>query len=102
MWSYVIGPLTTCKECSRSGVTSDHMQIVLYVLMQNEFWHYFNLVDCSLQHMKLCTFIILAEFKFGIMDPIRQIDKLKSSPKYQRIPYFCFTASDTEGLQHRL
>ena len=50
-------------------------------------WHYFNLVDCSLQHMKLCTFIILAEFKFGVMDPICQIAKLKSSPKFQRIRY---------------
>jgi len=50
--------------------------------MQNEFWRYFNLADCSLQHMKLCTFIILVAFKFGIMDPIRQIAKLKSSPNF--------------------
>ena len=45
------------------------------VLMQNEFWHYFNLADCSLQHMKLCSFIILAAFKFGVTDPICQIAK---------------------------
>ena len=37
--------------------------------------------------MKLCSFIILAAFKFGVMDPIRQIAKLKSSPKFQRIRY---------------
>ena len=55
--------------------------------MQNEFWRYFNLADCSVQHMKLCTFIILAAFKFGVMDLIRQIAKLKSSPKFQRIRY---------------
>ena len=29
------------------------------VLMQNEFWRNFNLADCSLQHMKLFSFIIL-------------------------------------------
>ena len=56
--------------------------------MQNEFWHYFNLANCSLQHMKLCTFIILAAFKFGAMDPIRRIAKLKSSSKFQHIRYF--------------
>jgi len=47
----------------------------------------FNLADCSMQHMKLCTFIILAAFKFGDMDPICQIVKLKLSPKFQRIWY---------------
>ena len=52
-----------------------------------KFWRYFNLADSSVQHMKLCTFIILAEFKFSNMDPIRQIVKLKSSPKFQRIWY---------------
>ena len=55
--------------------------------MQNEFWRNFNLADCSLQHMKLCSFIILVAFKFGVIDLIRQIAKLKSSPKFQRIRY---------------
>ena len=32
--------------------------------------------------MKLCSFIILAAFKFGDMDPNRQIVKLRSLPKY--------------------
>ena len=50
-------------------------------------WILVNLADCSVQCMKLCTFIILVEFKFGIMDPICQIAKLKSSPKFQRIQY---------------
>ena len=57
------------------------------VLMQNELWRYFNLADCSLQYMRLCSFIILAAFKFGVMDPICQIAKLKSLPKFQRIRY---------------
>jgi len=52
---------------------------------ESKIWRYFNLADCSLQHMKLCTFIILAVFKFGVMDLIRQITKLKASPKFQRI-----------------
>ena len=26
--------------------------------MPNEFWRYFNLAGCSVQHMKLCTFNI--------------------------------------------
>ena len=59
--------------------------------MQNEFWRYFNLAYCSVQHMKLCTFIILAAFKFDDMDLIRQIVKLKSSPKFQRIRYHTIT-----------
>ena len=42
-------------------------------LMQNKFWRYFNLADYSLQHMKLCSFMILAVFKFGVMDPNHQI-----------------------------
>jgi len=46
------------------------------------------------QHMKLCTFIILAAFKFGIMDPIRQITKLKLSPKFQRVRYFVITLNE--------
>jgi len=48
--------------------------------MQNEFWHYFNLADCSLQHMKLCS--LLAAFKFGIMDPIRQIKVIAKISAY--------------------
>jgi len=50
--------------------------------MQNEFWRYFNLVGCSLQHMKLCSFIILAAFKFGIMDQIRQIKVITKISAY--------------------
>ena len=75
------------------------------VLMQHEFWRYFNLVDCSLQHMKLCSFIILAAFKFGVMDLIRQIAKLKSSSKFQRIWYcklntwYCFILQDYTVLK---
>ena len=59
----------------------------------NELWLYFNLADCSLQHMKLYSFIILAKFKFGVMDLIRQIAKLKSSPKFSVYGiFFCFLA----------
>ena len=55
--------------------------------MRNEFLHNFNLADCSLQQMKLCSFIILAAFKFGVVNLIREIIKLKSMPKCQRIQY---------------
>jgi len=45
--------------------------------------------------MKLCSFIILAAFKFGVMDPICQIAKLKSLPKFQRMYYFFFVVVQT-------
>ena len=32
--------------------------------------------------MKLCSFIILAEFKFGVMDPIRQIKVIAKISAY--------------------
>ena len=58
--------------------------------MQNEFWCYINLAACSLLHMKLCSFTILAAFKFSVMDPIRHIAKLKSLLKFQHIRYHIY------------
>jgi len=58
------------------------------VLMQNQFWRYFNLADCSLQYMKLCSFIILAAFKFGVMDPNRQIKVIAKISAYT-VPSDC-------------
>ena len=46
--------------------------------MQNEFWRYFNLVD----YYEAVFINNMVAFKFGVVDLIRQITKLKSSPKF--------------------
>ena len=61
--------------------------------MQNEFWRYFNLADCSLQHMKLCSFIILVAFKFGVMDQICQIKVIAKISAYTVVTHANFYAS---------